>query len=99
MNTTRRSFMSRAAGIGAVASITAFSSAILIGGPAQAANHERREERRYPRVHAALEALREARAELSTAPDDFHGHKETVMHTIDDAIHQLEVLVEDVSHK
>jgi hypothetical protein len=34
---------------------------------------------------------------LASAPNDFNGHKETALHAVDDAIHQLEVLVDEVN--
>jgi hypothetical protein len=43
-----------------------------------------------PRIHHALEALRDARHELKDAPHDFHGHKQEAIDAIDHAIEQLD---------
>jgi hypothetical protein len=100
METTRRSVLSKALGAGAVASVAVFSG--LWGTPrfaaADADEHERREERRYPKIHNALEALRSARAELHHAGEDFHGHKDDAMRAVDAAIRQLEAVVEEHPH-
>jgi hypothetical protein len=96
MDTNRRSFLSGAVSMGTVASIAALSGVLMPGAPALA-DHERRDDSRYPRISSALAALREARTELASAPNDFNGHKEGALHAVDDAIHQLEVLVDDVN--
>jgi hypothetical protein len=44
---------------------------------------------RHPRIHAAIEALREARAELNNAAHDFCGHKMEAIEQVDRAIKQL----------
>ena len=43
-----------------------------------------------PRIHRALDALREARRELDEAPHDFRGHKKEAMDSIDRAIEHLD---------
>ena len=43
-----------------------------------------------PRIHHALEALRDARHELDEAPHDFRGHKKEAMEAIDRAIEHLD---------
>lgn len=43
-----------------------------------------------PRIHAAVDALRDARHELEDAPHDFHGHKQEAIDAIDHAITQLD---------
>jgi hypothetical protein len=101
MDTNRRSFLSGAVSMGTVASIAGLSG-ILMSGSSALADHERERERgrdepRYPRISSALAALREARTELASAPNDFNGRKESALHAVDDAIHQLEVLVDDVN--
>jgi len=100
METTRRSVLSKALGASAVASVAAFTG--LLGAPRFAAadegEHERREERRYPKIHNALEALRSARTELHDAGEDFHGHKDEAVKAVDAAIRQLEAVVEEHPH-
>jgi hypothetical protein len=43
-----------------------------------------------PRIHRALDALREARQELHDAPHDFRGHKQEALDSIDRAIEHLD---------
>lgn len=45
-----------------------------------------------PRIHHAIEALREARDELRDAPHDFHGHKREAMDAVQHAIDELEII-------
>ena len=45
----------------------------------------------HPKVHAAIEALKDAREELDKAGHDFGGHKKESIEAIDRAIHQLEL--------
>jgi hypothetical protein len=44
---------------------------------------------RHPRIHAAMESLREAREELKGAAHDFCGHRAEALEQVDRAIHQL----------
>jgi uncharacterized protein (DUF2249 family) len=44
---------------------------------------------RHPRIHAAIEALREAREELKAAAHDFCGHRAEALEQVDHAIRQL----------
>jgi hypothetical protein len=48
-------------------------------------------EGQHPRIHAALNALREARTELKEARHDFGGHREESLKAVDRAIEQLEI--------
>ena len=43
----------------------------------------------HPRIAAAIEALKDARAYLLAAPHDFGGHKGAAIRATDDAIKQL----------
>ena len=43
----------------------------------------------HPRIAAAIEALRDARNYLESAPHDFGGHKAAAIRATDDAIRQL----------
>jgi acyl-CoA reductase-like NAD-dependent aldehyde dehydrogenase len=44
---------------------------------------------RHPHIHAAVEALREAREELKSAAHDFCGHRAEALEQVDRAIKQL----------
>lgn len=44
---------------------------------------------RHPRIHAAVEALREAREELKSAAHDFCGHRAEALEQTDRALRQL----------
>lgn len=96
METTRRSVLSKALAAGTVASIAGMTG--LLSMPPSAGAQERREERRYPKIHSALEALRSAREELRNAGEDFHGHKDEAMRAVNAAIKQLEIVVEEHPH-
>jgi hypothetical protein len=61
-----------------------WSGGLLGERPAQAAPE------RHPRIHAAIEELREARKELEKADHDFGGHRKEAIKAIDEAIIQLE---------
>ena len=52
---------------------------------AKAEDHDRN-----PRIHKALDALRDARKELDEAPHDFHGKKKDAMDAVDKAIQHLD---------
>jgi hypothetical protein len=43
-----------------------------------------------PRIHHALDALHDARAELDAARNDFHGHKHDAEAAVDHAIDELD---------
>jgi hypothetical protein len=45
---------------------------------------------RNPRIHHALEALRDAEEELREAPHDYHGHKQDAIDAIHGAIRELD---------
>lgn len=44
----------------------------------------------YPRIHAALNALRDSRTEMEHAGNDFCGHKAEALEQCDRAIRQLQ---------
>jgi len=48
------------------------------------------DDQRNPRIHKALDALRDARKELDEAPHDFHGKKKDAMDAVDRAIERLD---------
>jgi hypothetical protein len=45
----------------------------------------------HPRIRTAISDLRDARAYLKAAPNNFGGHKATAIRRIDDAIAELKV--------
>ena len=45
----------------------------------------------HPRIAAAIDALKDARAYMREAPHDFGGHKVEAIRACDDAIKQLEL--------
>jgi hypothetical protein len=45
----------------------------------------------HPRIAKAIEALREAKAELQAAPHDFGGHRADAVHATEEAIKQLDL--------
>ena len=47
-------------------------------------------ELRNPRIHHAIEALRDAEIELKEAPHDFHGEKREAMEAVHNAIEHLD---------
>jgi hypothetical protein len=49
---------------------------------------------RHPEIHAALDALRNARAHLAAANHDFHGHREDAIRATDEAIRQLKICMD-----
>ena len=46
---------------------------------------------KHPRIHAALDSLEHAKAELKAAPHDFGGHRAEAIEAIDHAIAQLKI--------
>ena len=44
-----------------------------------------------PRVHAAIEAMRNAREHMQHAEGDFHGHRARAIEHLDQAIHEAEI--------
>jgi hypothetical protein len=48
-------------------------------------------EPRHEEIHAALDALRNAKEHLEHARHDFGGHRVEAMRAIDGAMHQLEI--------
>jgi hypothetical protein len=52
---------------------------------------------RNPRIHRAVDALKDAKEELRDAPHDFRGHKHDAMEAVQHAIDQLEI-IQDWDH-
>jgi hypothetical protein len=53
--------------------------------------HAENEAAKHPRIVAAIKALKDARAYMQAAPDDFGGHKADAIRACDDAIRQLQL--------
>ncbi len=49
----------------------------------------------HPRVHEAIEAMRNAREHLAHAEGEFHGHREKAIEHLDRAIHEAEVCMHE----
>ena len=45
----------------------------------------------HPNVHAALEAMRNARGRMQAAEGEFHGHRDKAIEHLDQAIHEAEI--------
>jgi|SRR5579871_1374048 len=48
-------------------------------------------EEEHPHIHAALEAMREAKHQLESAAHDYHGHRVESIKHLDMAIHEAEI--------
>lgn len=59
---------------------------LSVGGVSMYAQNERA---MHPRIAAAIEALKDARAYMQAAPHDFGGHRVEAIRATDDAIKQL----------
>jgi hypothetical protein len=59
---------------------------LSVGGVGLYAQNERA---MHPRIAAAIEALKDARAYMVAAPHDFGGHRVEALRATDDAIKQL----------
>ena len=46
---------------------------------------------RHPKIREAIAALRASKEDLEHAAHDFGGHRVDAIHSIDEAIHQLEI--------
>jgi hypothetical protein len=46
---------------------------------------------RHPKIREAISALRASKEDLEHAAHDFGGHRVDAIHSIDEAIHQLEI--------
>jgi hypothetical protein len=65
----------------------------FLGNPsaAQGADKDKDEKKeRHPRIHAAIQELKEARKDLKDADHDFGGHRKAAIESIDHSIEQLE---------
>jgi phosphate-selective porin len=49
----------------------------------------------HPNVHAALEAMRNARGRMQAAEGEFHGHRDKAIEHLDQAIHEAEICERD----
>lgn len=78
MKLTKRSFAS--------AAFSAAGSLLVLGTQSAKA------EPRRGHIHASLESLRDARAELKDSKHDYGHHRDEAMRAIDEAVHQLEII-------
>jgi hypothetical protein len=62
------------------------SVAAVAAVPAVAAMPER-----HPNIHEAIEAMRNAKHHLESAPAEFHGHRAKAIEHLDQAIHEAEL--------
>ena len=67
-----------------------FVSGIVLGVVLTAGAGLIAQERMHPRIAAAIDAVRDARAYMAEAPHDFGGHKVAAMRACDEAIRQME---------
>jgi hypothetical protein len=74
--------------VAGVAGLAAYNNFFTGSTPAQAA------EVHHPKIHAALDALHDAREELENSHEDFRGHKDVALHAVDEAIHQLKDIID-----
>ena len=64
---------------------------LTLGGTTLLAQNERA---MHPRIARAIEALRDARAYLESAPHDFGGHKADAIRATDNAIRELNLALQ-----
>lgn len=64
-------------------------AAVPVAPPAPAAAALPQDE--HPHIHAALEAMRNAKHELETAAHTYHGHRVEAIKHLDMAIHEAEI--------
>ncbi|HVS34563.1 MAG TPA: twin-arginine translocation signal domain-containing protein [Gemmataceae bacterium] len=83
-NPTRRA----ALGTVGAAGLAALAATALLPSNASAAD--------YPKLHHALDALRDAREELKNADYTFKGHKAKAIDSINDAIDQVKVCIDSL---
>ena len=48
-----------------------------------------------PHIHAALDALHEARNQLQAAAHDYHGHRAEALKHVDEAIREAEICMHE----
>ncbi len=75
-------FPAAAAGPKAPAAVVAAPASPAVAAPTPMPPH--------PRVHEAIEAMRNAREHLAHAEGEFHGHREKALEHLDRAIHEAE---------
>ncbi len=86
MNLRNKRVMSWMLGVALVGGLSVYP---LANRTARAEEHDHDHN---PRIHRALDALREAHKELDEAPHDFHGHKKDALEAVDKAIERLDEL-------
>lgn len=53
----------------------------------------------HPRLHAAVDGLRDAEDYLEHQPHDFHGHKQEAIHAIHEALREIRICVDIAERK
>ena len=61
-----------------------------LGGTLSTHSAWARDHEQNPRIHAALNALKDAKEELNDAKTDYHGHKREAQDAVQHAIDQLD---------
>jgi hypothetical protein len=69
----------------------AFTAAASPKAPAQPTAVAAPTPAEHPHIHAALEAMRNAKGHLETSAHDFHGHRVKAIEHLNQAIHEAEV--------
>jgi hypothetical protein len=70
-------------------------AAVVAGAPASPAVAAPTPMPPHPRVHEAIEAMRNAREHLAHAEGEFHGHREKALEHLDKAIHEAEICLSE----
>ncbi len=63
--------------------------AMVAAGVVLAATGSTKAAEKHPKIHQAMDALRDARAELKDAAHDFGGHRVKAIKLIDDTLEEL----------
>jgi len=75
---------------GSIAAATIGTATVMRTNTAQAQAMKAQKEK-HPMIHAAINSLQKARAELNAASHDFGGHRVDAIKAIDEAIKQLKL--------
>ena len=78
----------RAVGAVGTAGLAALAATVLVPSQAKAAE-------KHPKIHAALADLKDARDYLKAADTDFGGHKKAAIESVNAAIDQLQICLDN----
>ena len=70
-----------------MSSFAVLAMLLMLSSPSPAAG-------RHPQIHAALNALQNAKMHLQEAAHDFGGHRSDAIHAIDETSRQLEICLQ-----